>query len=241
MKVTDFLWTIAPASVAVAAVLVAGQPQTALGQDAPATRGSRIAALGNGRGAPACASCHAYNGVADPSGAFPRLAGLSQTYLLRSLDGFASGQRNNAIMTGIARALSAPERADVAAYYASVSAPVPPAPPVDEKTVAMGRVIATVGLNDQQVPACAACHGPLGHSVTGAIPSLAGQYSRYIVFELRAFRAGQRSAGAASMAAIAHALSDAQELAVASYFQRAGEPPVPPGADVATVQEGRAP
>ena len=43
--------------------------------------GAVIAAQGTVAGAPACAQCHAYNGVSDASGAFPRIAGQSRSYL----------------------------------------------------------------------------------------------------------------------------------------------------------------
>ena len=220
------LWATVPIAASVAAILAAGHPGSAVGADDPAAEGARIAALGNGRGVPACASCHAYNGEADPSGAFPRLAGQSRTYLLASLNAYADGQRKNALMSGIAAGLSDQERADVAAYYASVAAPVPPAPPVDERVVDLGRVIATVGLNDQQIVACATCHGPFGHSATPPIPSLAGQYARYIEFELQMFRSGERTSGAAVMAGFSHRLSDEQARAVAAYFQRVQPSPV---------------
>lgn len=221
-------------------------PDAAWAGDDAVTRGAQIAALGNGRGAPACASCHAFNGVADPSGAFPRLAGQSQAYILQSLNGFANGSRKNALMTGIATVMSDQERADVAAYYASVTAPVPPSPQADEKIIEAGRVIATIGVNDQQIPACAACHGPFGRSATPTIPSLAGQYGRYIAFELQMFRGGERTSGADSMTPLAHSLSDAQIAAVGAYFQRVGSPtastmPVPTVPPDPATSKGRSP
>ena len=195
------------------------------------TRGATIASLGNGRGAGACASCHAFNGAADPSGAFPRLAGQSAIYLRRSLDSYAEGGRQNVIMGSIARALSQQERADVASYFAFVYAPIPPTAPVGSELLEQGRALATVGVNDQQLVACSTCHGPYGRSVTPTTPSLGGQYARYVSSQLRMFRDGRRSTGAAAMAGFAHALTDSQVEAVASYFQRAPGPtgPLPPG------------
>jgi cytochrome c553 len=227
MKTISALFGTAPAAAGLAMILAVASFGKARADDDAVTRGARIAALGNARGAPACASCHAFNGSADPSGAFPRLAGLSGAYILRSLNGFAEGNRKNALMTGIAGAMTDRERSDVAAYYASVAAPVPPSAAIDDKFIETGRVIATVGLNDQQIPACAACHGPFGRSGTPTIPSLAGQYSNYIAFELQMFRDGQRTTGADTMAALAHSLSDTQVAAVGAYFQRVGSPSAP--------------
>ncbi len=192
--------------------------------DASVERGALLASLGNDHGAGACASCHAFNGAADPSGGFPRLTGLSGPYIRHALDDFAEGSRKNVLMASISKALSAQERADAGAYYSSVYAPVPPAAPVSRDLLEEGRVLAVVGVNDQQLVACSACHGPFGRSPTPMIPSLGGQYARYITWQLGEFRDGRRSSGAAVMAGFAHALNDRQVEAVSDYFQRAPGP-----------------
>jgi cytochrome c553 len=46
-------------------------------------RGAVIVAQGTAAGAPGCARCHAFNGVSDGSGAFPRIAGQSAYYLAK--------------------------------------------------------------------------------------------------------------------------------------------------------------
>ena len=63
-------------------------------------RGAVIAAQGTLNGAPAWAQCHAFNGVSDGSGAFPRIAGQSAYYLAKQLRDFTSGIRVNAISPG---------------------------------------------------------------------------------------------------------------------------------------------
>jgi cytochrome c553 len=78
-----------------------------------ASHGAVIAAQGTPNAAPACAQCHAFNGVSDGSGAFPRIAGQSAYYLAKQLRDFTSGVR--VIMTPIAQALTADDIADVAA------------------------------------------------------------------------------------------------------------------------------
>jgi cytochrome c553 len=85
-----------------------------------------IAAQGTSNGAPACAQCHAFNGISDGSGAFPRFAGQSAYYLTKQLRDFTSGIRVNAIMTPVAGALTADDIADVAAYYAGIEGPFLP-------------------------------------------------------------------------------------------------------------------
>jgi len=97
--------------------------------------GAVIAAQGTAAGAPACAQCHAYNGVSDASGAFPRIAGQSRSYLAKQLNDFASGVRNNALMTPIAKALNADDIRDVTAYYAGTNGPALPLKPPDPALV----------------------------------------------------------------------------------------------------------
>lgn len=68
--------------------------------------------------ATACFSCHGETGNAE-SPAFPKLAGQYQDYLVKSLEAYADGSRQNAIMQGFAAALSEQDRKDIAAYFAS--------------------------------------------------------------------------------------------------------------------------
>ncbi len=206
---------LAAGLVASGTVLVASGVR---GDEGQVARGARIAALGNGRGAPACASCHAFDGSGDPSGAFPRLSGQPAHYMGYALATFAEGTRRNSVMTPIAKSLSAEERGDVSAYYASVAAPVPPHVARDPAMVDRGRVIANVGIEDQQVPACVACHGPAGRSVNPTVPTLAGQYARYLAFELRMFSERYRESD--QMDDLAHTLTEDQRQEIAAYFQQ---------------------
>jgi len=80
------------------------------GHQPDAKRGAVIAAQGTAAGAPPCAQCHAFNGVSDGSGAFPRLAGQSTYYLAGQLRDFASGVRASALMSPIAKALARTEQ-----------------------------------------------------------------------------------------------------------------------------------
>jgi len=69
-------------------------------------------------GVPACASCH--GAQAQGNGAFPRLAGQHQQYVLRQIEHFKSGARGNApIMSAVAHQLSTEQAQAVAAYLQS--------------------------------------------------------------------------------------------------------------------------
>ena len=69
--------------------------------------------------------------------------------------------------------------------------------------------------------ACAACHGPDGHS-QGAIPSLTTLSSADIITALQAFRAETRQGTV--MHRIAKGLDDTDITAVATYFATLSKP-----------------
>jgi cytochrome c553 len=185
-------------------------------------RGAVIVTQGTASGAPACAQCHAFNGASDGSGAFPRLAGQSSYYLSNQMRAFISGIRINAVMSPIAKALSSDDIADVSAYYASVNAPFPPLPSADAALVKRGEELAKVGSPAKYVPACDNCHGPGGAGEPPAIPYLAGQYGRYIDFELHMWQRGFRKSSPEAMAQVAKRLDDQDIAAIAAYYQQVG-------------------
>jgi cytochrome c553 len=197
-------------------------PQTSSGMHAPdPRRGAVIAAQGTAAGAPGCAQCHAFNGVSDGSGAFPRIAGQSASYLGKQLRDFSSDMRVNAIMTPIAKALTPDDIADVAAYYAALHPPFLPLRNPDPALVKMGEQLAKVGSAERRIQACDNCHGPGGVGEPPAIPYLAGQYAPYIAFELRMWQRGFRNNSPAAMAVVAKDLNDQEIAAVAAYYQQA--------------------
>jgi cytochrome c553 len=184
--------------------------------------GAVIVTQGTASGAPACAQCHAFNGASDGSGAFPRLAGQSSYYLSTQMRAFTSGVRVNAVMSPIAEALSSDDIADVSAYYAGVSAPFPPLPAGDATLVKRGEELAQVGSAAKDIQACDNCHGPGGTGEPPAIPYLAGQYERYIAFELQMWQRGFRKSSPEAMAQVAKRLDDQDIAALAAYYQQMG-------------------
>jgi cytochrome c553 len=196
-----------------------GQAQNTARQP-DAKHGAVIVAQGTSAGAPPCAQCHAFNGVSDASGAFPRLAGQSAYYLAGQLRDFASGVRASAIMSPIAKALSPDDVADVAAYYASVNAPFLPLKTADAALVKHGEELAKVGSAERRIQNCDNCHGPDGAGEPPAIPYLAGQYAHYIAFTLQMWQQGFRKNSLDTMGVIATKLDDEEIAAVASYYQQ---------------------
>jgi cytochrome c553 len=189
-----------PAVTAIRAYIIqqANKDKTAAGEHEPrqpdVNHGAIIAAQGSGAGGPACALCHAFNGGSDGSGAFPRIAGQSAFYLSQQLRAFSSGDRLNAVMSPIAKALSEDDISDVTAYYASAVAPfLPLANTTNAALLAQGERLAKIGNEAKGVPACASCHAADGAGESPTIPYLGGQYGHYISFELEMWQRGFRS------------------------------------------------
>jgi cytochrome c553 len=184
------------------------------------SRGAVIAAQGVATGVPACAQCHAYNGSSDGSGAFPRIAGQSPSYLAKELRDYASGVRLNAVMAPIAKALSSDDIADVTSYYASANAPYLPLASPNPALVKRGEQLAKIGDAARELQSCDNCHGPGGAGEPPAIPYLAGQYARYIAFQLTMWKRGFRNNSPDAMADVAKRLDKQDIAAVAAYFQQ---------------------
>ena len=183
-------------------------------------RGAAIAAQGTPNGAAACAPCHAFDGSSVGGGAFPRIDGQSTYYLTQQIADFASGVRDNAIMSPIAKALSPDEIADVAAYYAGINAPFPPPEGATPTLIQRGEQLAKVGSAAKELQACDNCHGPGGIGLPPAIPYLAGQYAQYIASELQMWQRGERKNSLETMSVIATKLDEHDIAALAAYYQQ---------------------
>jgi cytochrome c553 len=192
------------------------------GRQPDAKHGAVIVAQGTAAGAPPCAQCHAFNGVSDASGAFPRLAGQSAFYLAGQLRDFASGVRASALMSPIAKALSPDDIADVTAYFAGVDAPFLPLKAPNAALVKRGEELAKAGGPERLH--CDNCHGPGGSGEPPVIPYVGGQYAHYIAFTLQMWQEGFRKNSPDAMEAIAKTLDDQDILAVAAYYQQVNSP-----------------
>jgi cytochrome c553 len=72
-----------------------------------------------------CQGCHGLDGLSkNPES--PNLAGQIESYLVRSLAAYKSGERKNESMNIVAKDLSDEDIADVSAYYASIQVDVLP-------------------------------------------------------------------------------------------------------------------
>jgi cytochrome c553 len=188
----------------------------------PPQPGAQIVAQGTANGAIACARCHGFDGQADGSGAFPKLAGQFPQYLAKQLRAYASGARQNALMQPIAKGLKDAEIDRVAQYYASLHPSTLPSRPLAAQLVARGEQLAKLGDLNLRVQACESCHGPNGQGEPPTVPYLAGQYGHYIIVQIQMFRQGSRKSQ--QMQDPAHDLREQDIAAVAAYFEQASRP-----------------
>ena len=188
---------------------------------AAAQSAEQIAKSGSSGGAPACSSCHGAQGEGMAVAGFPRLAGLDAAYLMRQLQALADGQRNNPVMSGVAKLLTDADRQSLSAWYATLPAGTNAAAPasVNPVLVAAGANLAQHGDWSRGVPACAQCHGGDGLGVGGTFPAIAGQSSAYIESQLKAWQAGTRHGDPMDlMLGVARKLSAEDISAAATYY-----------------------
>jgi cytochrome c553 len=150
-----------------------------------------------------CAACHGDKGApADPK-TMPVIWGQQQSYLMKQLRDFRSGERKSAIMSPIAMGLAEGDLRRIAAYFAAKTWPArhgsakPLSPP---KAVAQ----------------CRACHQP---NFEGGMPAprLAGLSYEYLAAAMRAFAAGERTNNL-DMPKFMQALTERERDAIARYL-----------------------
>jgi len=103
--------------LALPGLVVAGVTLTAA---ATSSQGMGIVEQGNGKGAPACASCHGARLEGNPALKVPALSGLPATAVLARLSHYAGPTGHNAAMRAVAIALDPSERVAVARYISGL-------------------------------------------------------------------------------------------------------------------------
>jgi cytochrome c553 len=177
-----------------------------------------------------CKNCHG-NQAQGFQGYYtaPRLAGQPVKYLENQFEALAKHRRDNPIaqqfmwpaIEGIHQGLGAA----LARQLNELDAP--PADGGPKHLVSAGRSIYEKGVPDENVPACAACHGEDAHG-SNQVPRLAGQMYAYTVDQLDGWGRGYRSKDPVSpgetntMKSIAAGMTKDQIRAVAAYvsYQR---------------------
>lgn len=163
-----------------------------------------------------CGSCHGMDGNSlNPI--WPKLAGQSESYLIKQIKDFKSGGRNDQTMSGMAATIQDGDIEDIAAFYAGQEISSGEG---DAEKIAAGKGIFLSGIPEKGVAACMACHGPNGSGNPAAgFPALKGQHAPYVTKAMLDFRLGTRANDPGKMMRdIAAKMSDAEMEAVADYI-----------------------
>ncbi len=211
-----------PAQAEEPAAAAAPAPGTAAAPTTPFANGK----VQNGATkAAVCSSCHGPNGNStNPE--WPRLAGQSAVYIAEQLKLFRAGVRDNPVMKPLASGLSDQDIADLAVYY---EAQTPEGLEADPSYWQAGQAVYLRGDKARNIPACVACHGPVGRgNLLAGYPALRAQQSVYVVKQLNDYASGSRYTGAhpeqasrngVMMFTIAKRLTPDEIRDVASYVQ----------------------
>jgi len=153
--------------------------------------------------AQACAACHGQNGVPTDPKTIPIIWGQQQSYLVKQLHDYRSGDRESPIMSPIAKQLAQEDLRKIAAYFAAKSWPAQPA-------------AAAAASPPKGMAQCQPCHQP---NFEGGPPGprLAGLSYEYLLAEMRSFAADARSNNE-DMPKFMQALTDGEIDAMARYL-----------------------
>lgn len=201
------------AALMLACLLTAASATPAFAAEAKASAKPDLA-KGQATSTTVCAACHTADGSRG-SPANPILQGQHPEYLAKQLAEFKSGKRANAIMQGMATALSEADMKNVSAFYATKEAK--PGFAKNKDLVALGEKIYRGGIADRSIPACAGCHSPSGAGLPAQYPRLAGQHADYTEAQLVAFRGGARK-NSLPMTGVAAKMNDKEIKAVSDYI-----------------------
>jgi cytochrome c553 len=151
-----------------------------------------------------CAVCHGQNGVPLDPKTMPIIWGQQQSYLVKQLRDYRNGERNNPIMTPIAKGLAQDDLRKISAYFAEKKWPAQPSSSAARPSPPPG------------IAQCQPCHQP---NFEGGMPAprLAGLSYEYLVSTMRAFATDERTNNG-DMPKFMHALTDSEREAMARYL-----------------------
>jgi cytochrome c553 len=183
---TRLFWTIFAAGIGLAVIV------------APASAAEDIEIK-----AQMCAACHGENGVPTEPKSIPIIWGQQQDYLVKQMVDYRSGERDNPIMSPIAKGLAREDLRKIAAYFAAKSWPAQHA-------------TAAAASAPNGIAQCQPCHQANFEGGPPA-PRLAGLSYEYLVATMRSFAADER-ANNGDMPKFMQALTNSERDAMARYL-----------------------
>jgi cytochrome c553 len=149
-----------------------------------------------------CAACHGENGVSADPKTIPTIWGQQQSYLVKQLHDFRSGDRASPIMSPIAKDLAQEDLRKITAYFAAKPWPA--------------QTAAAVTAPPGGLAQCQPCHQRNFEGGPPA-PRLAGLSYDYLVAAMRGFATSERTNNG-DMPKFMQALSDSERDAMARYL-----------------------
>ncbi len=162
----------------------------ALGQGTPFADGTVEAGTLK---ATTCSACHGPNGNSTTA-VWPKIAGQNAVYIAEQLQLFKAGVRVNPDMIKMVSTLSDKDIDSVAVFY---QAQTPVGGEADASMWHAGEALYRFGDPARDIPACTACHGPVGRgNSVSDYPALRAQFADYVAKQLNDFASGARYSGA---------------------------------------------
>ncbi len=153
-----------------------------------------------------CKYCHGEDGNSTRN-YIPNLAEQNPKYLLEQFEMFSNKQRDNKIMSELAKGLTVEDRINISLYYFSQQAK--PGPALASDLSAKGAKI----FRDR----CSTCHGDNGHGKE-KLPRIASQPTEYLKRTLNNYRSSPDFRSASPMQAIVGTLNESEQDLVISFI-----------------------
>ena len=150
-----------------------------------------------------CAACHGQNGVPSDPNTVPIIWGQERSYLFKQMRDYRNGERDNPIMSPIAKGLAEEDLRKIASYFAAKTWPAQNAAPT---SVPLPKGIFQ----------CQPCHQSNFQGGPPA-PRLAGLSYEYLLASMRSFAVDERTNNG-DMPKFMHMLTDSERDAIASYL-----------------------
>jgi cytochrome c553 len=218
-------WAVRVALAAVVTSAWSAHIAAATPAQAPFPYADGTVQAGTAKAAP-CIACHGPNGNStNPQ--WPKLAGQNAVYVAEQLQLFKAQVRNNPVMMPMGTILSDRDIDDLSVYF---EAQTPVGAEADPSYWQAGETLYRYGDRSREIPACVACHGPIGRgNLAAGYPALRAQFAEYLVKQLNDYASGARYAGAkpgapqsrngGMMSTVAKRLTPEDIRNVASYIQ----------------------